>query len=122
MTPARRDATIVGLAVASAGAIGTLDFHASEVQPAVALLLLSSAALAYAAPARGWVVALILGVSVQATHLIADALGIAQRYPMQPRWSGLLALVPSTIGAVVGAAIGAMVRASRSESRTRSRG
>ena len=93
---------MVAVAVALSAFIGWLDFHASEVQPAVLLLLLITGVLSYLDPSRAWLWVLILGLSVQTTHIIATAFGITQRYPMTPAYGGLVALIPAAIGAACG--------------------
>jgi hypothetical protein len=94
--------TTLTIAVALSTLVGWLDFHASEVQPAVLLLMLITAGLAYVEPSRAWLWALIMGLSVQTTHVIASSLGITQRYPMTPAYGGLVALIPAAIGAACG--------------------
>lgn len=97
---------IVLLCVIVAPCIGWLDFHQSEVQPAVLLLFICSAVIAWLQPKYAWVVALMLGLSVVETQFVADVLGKTPAYPTGPRVAALLALIPASIGAAVGALIG----------------
>ena len=97
---------VVLLCVIAAPTIGWLDFQQTEVQPAVLLLLVCSAAIAWLQPKYAWVVALMLGLSIVETQFVADALGKTPAYPTGPRVGALLALIPASIGAAVGALIG----------------
>jgi hypothetical protein len=97
---------IVLLCVLVAPAIGWLDFHATEVQPAVLLLLVFSAAIAYLQPRYARVVALMLGLSIVETYFVAEAMGKTPAAPMVPRYGGLVALIPASIGAAAGAVLG----------------
>ena len=97
---------IVLLCLIVAPLIGWLDFHASEVQPAVALLLVASAVIAWLQPRYAWIVALMLGLSIIETHFVAEAMGKAPVTPSTPRIGALLALIPASIGAAAGALLG----------------
>lgn len=97
---------IVLLCVVAAPVLGVLDFNATEVQPPVVLLFVFSAVFSYMQPRYAWLVALMLGLSIVETHFVAAAMGKAPvTPPSSPAW-GLLALVPSSIGAAVGAMLG----------------
>lgn len=93
---------LIPIAIALSAFVGWLDFNASEVQPAVLLLLVITAGLSYVDPGTAWLWALIMGLSVQGTHIVASMLGLVQRYPMTPAAGGLLALIPAAIGAACG--------------------
>jgi hypothetical protein len=97
---------IVLLCAIVAPVIGWIDFHQTEVQPAVLLVLVSGAALAWLRPRAAWLVALMLGLSIIETHFVAQALGKTYAGPPSPTLSTLLALIPATIGAAVGAIAG----------------
>jgi hypothetical protein len=107
---------IVLLCVVVAPVIGWLDFHQTEMQPAVLLLLVSSAVIAWLQPRYAWIVALMLGLSITEAHFIADVLGKTPATPSVPRVATLLALIPASIGAALGALTGV---ASTSPSRRR---
>jgi hypothetical protein len=85
--------------------IGIVDFHQTEVQPAVLLLLVCSAAIAWLQPRYAWVVALMLGLSIITTQLVAEALGKTPAAPTVPRYGALVALIPASIGALIGAVL-----------------
>jgi hypothetical protein len=105
---------IVLLCVIVAPFIGWLDFHQAEVQPAVLLLLVCSAVIAWLQPRYAWIVALILGLSIVETQFVADALGKIPATPTGPRVAALLALIPASMGAAIGALVGVgMTRVSR---------
>jgi len=92
-------------ALALAALVGWLDFHSDEVQPAVLLILVITAALSFAAPTKAWLWALIMGLSVEATYLVALSAGLVPRAPMTPVAGGLLALIPAAIGAASGVGV-----------------
>jgi hypothetical protein len=98
---------ILALCVLFGALIGWVDFHATEVQPAVLLLLVCGAGIAWLQPRYAWIVALMLGLSIVETYFIGDALGKSPAAPMIPRYGGLVALIPASIGAAVGALLGA---------------
>ena len=90
---------IVLLCVIIGPFIGWFDFHQSEVQPAVLLLLVCSAALAWLRPGAAWLVALLLGLSIVETHFVAGVLGAIPKTPYGgPPYAGLIALIPASIG------------------------
>jgi hypothetical protein len=105
---------ILLLCVIAAPFIGWVDFHATEVQPAVFLLFAFGAVIAWLRPRAAWIVALILGLSIVETHFVADVLGKSPATPSTSRIAALLALIPASIGAAAGAllAVGS-TRASR---------
>lgn len=101
---------LTGIAIILSASVGWLDFHATEVQPAVLLLLVITGALSFAAPNNAWLWALIMGLSVEGTYLVASAMGMTPRDPMTPAAGGLLALIPAAIGAACGAGARAALR------------
>jgi hypothetical protein len=93
-------------AVAASGLIALLDLHASEVQPAAALILAGSALFAIAQPTRAWAGALIFGLGILIGHLAARVLGFRPSYAVEPNvFATLLALIPAALGAVCGVAL-----------------
>lgn len=97
---------IVLLCVIAGPLIGVLDFRATEVQPAVLMLLLFSAAIAYLQPRYAWIVALMLGLSIVETHFVAEVLGKVPATPSTSRVAALLALIPASVGAAIGGTLG----------------
>jgi len=87
--------------------IGWIDLRASEVQPVVLLMLISTALLGFAQPQRAWLAALIIGGSILAAHLIGPSVGLNPPYEVKPNvLVTLIALIPAFIGAYIGAFIG----------------
>ena len=101
---------VVPIAISLSAIVGWLDYHASEVQGTVLVLLVVTAVLAFAAPRLAWLTGLIMGLSVGGTYLVARALNIPPSYPVAAPWSTLIALVPAAIGAACGAGLGSMIR------------
>ena len=97
---------ILPLCAITAALIGWIDFHATEVQPAVLLLLVCGAAIAWLQPRYAWIVALMLGLSIVVTYFVGEALGLSPAAPMTPKYGGLVALIPASVGAAAGALIG----------------
>ena len=97
---------IYGLAVAASLGIAWLDSGASEVQPAVALLLVTTFALGAIQPRRAWRWALLVGLGIPVLHFASL---LAER-PSPPGMTHPLAafvpLVPAFLGAYVGALAG----------------
>jgi len=92
---------VIAIAVILSASVGWLDFHATEVQPAVFLILVITAGLSFAAPNSAWLWALIMGLSVEGTYLVALSAGLDPQFPTPPA-AGLLALIPAAIGAACG--------------------
>jgi hypothetical protein len=97
---------IVLLSVVAAPIIGVMDYRATEVQPAVLLLLVCSAAVSWLQPRYAWLVALMLGLSIVETHFVGAATGKTPVTSSSSPLGGLLALIPASIGAAVGAMLG----------------
>jgi len=97
---------VVLLCVIVGPVIGIIDFRATEVQPAVLLLLVGSAIISWLQPKYAWLVALMLGLSIVETHFVALAIGKAP--PSATALPTLLALIPACIGALTGAGLRAL--------------
>jgi hypothetical protein len=95
---------IVPIAVSLAAIVGWLDYHASEVQGTVLVIIVITAILSFAAPSHAWISALIMGLSIGGTYVVARAMGIPPTYPVNTPWSTLIALIPAAIGAGCGVA------------------
>jgi lipopolysaccharide export LptBFGC system permease protein LptF len=81
-------------------AIGVLDAHAEEVQPAVLLYLIAGAALGILAPRLALPVGILLGLGVPIVHAYIRINHLPLPYAMDSYASGFLALIPPTIGAL----------------------
>lgn len=95
---------LIPIAVLLSGLIGWADYHASEVQGTVLLLIVITGALAFASPSHAWIVGLIMGLSIAATYVVGKRLGFAPVYPIPHPMSTLIALIPAAIGAACGVA------------------
>lgn len=94
---------LIPIAVLLSGLIGWADYHASEVQGTVLLLIVITGALAFASPSYAWVVAAIMGLSIAGAYVIGKSMGLAPVYPIPHPVSTLIALIPAAIGAACGA-------------------
>jgi len=108
---------VLGLLAAST-LLMWVDHSPSDVanQAAMLVLVVSAAALGFAAPRWAWLSALVLGGCLAVTHVIYLAAGVALPYAMSPTgWSGpatlLILIIPAGIAASLGA--GAAVLAQR---------
>ena len=81
-------------------AIGVLDAHAEEVQPAVLLYLVAGAALGTFAPRRALPIGILLGLGVPIVHAYIRINHLPLPYSMDSYGSSFLALIPPTIGAL----------------------
>lgn len=94
----------IPLALVSGFAVGAVDLHAVEVQPAVLLILLFAGLLSFVQPRGAWLWGLLLGGAVPAAHFIAPLIGVHPPYPVLPnRWATFIALVPAFAAAGAGA-------------------
>ena len=92
------------LAVVLGLLIGYLDWHASEVQPIVLLVLIAVGAVSFFWPRWSWLAAIVVAVCIPIAHLIGRAMGYTESYPIEPNvWAALLALIPAFIAAGLGA-------------------
>jgi hypothetical protein len=108
---------VLGLLAAST-LLMWVDHSPSDVadQAAMLVLVVSAAALGFAAPRWAWLSALVLGGCLAVTHVIYLAAGVALPYAMSPTgWAGpatlLILIIPAGIAAYLGA--GAAVLAQR---------
>ena len=96
---------IVPSAICLSALVGWIDYHASEVQGTVIVLIVITAALSFAAPNCAWISALIMGLSIGGTYVVRhNLMGISPTYPMPHPLSSLIALIPAAIGAGGGVA------------------
>lgn len=87
--------------------IGYGDFHASEVQGTVLILLLFSFSLALTQSRGAWFRGLMIGIGVPGAHLVGLFLGSPAPYPVQPNVvATFLALIPAMIGTCTGILLG----------------
>lgn len=105
---------LIPIAVLLSGLIGWADYHASEVQGTVLLLIVITGALAFASPSHAWLVGLIMGLSVAGTYVVGKWLGFSPVDPIPHPMSTLIALIPAAIGAACGAAARVGLRSAQS--------
>jgi len=103
---------LLPLALLAAAGTGWLDTHAEEVQPAVLLLVVTTAVLCFVDPRRAWLWWLLLGLSIPGAHLWMRAVDAALPYTMDGFAGTFLALLPAGVGALLGLGSRRMVRAS----------
>jgi hypothetical protein len=84
-------------------AIGIVDAHAGEVQPAVALFLVAGAALGALAPRVSIPLGALLGLGVPIVGAWMRLRHLPLAYETNSYWGGFLALIPATLGALAGA-------------------
>jgi hypothetical protein len=96
---------LIGALVVGALA-GYIDQHNEEVQATVLVLVVGMTVIGYLLPKWSWLAALIAGSCILAAALISRAMGIPERFPIEPNvFASLLAIIPAGIGALVGVAI-----------------
>lgn len=93
---------VVILALLAAVIIDAVDVHATEVQATLMVLLPATFLLGLLHPRRAWLWALIIGLSIPLTYLLAGPLGIVTAEPPSPPYTGLIVLVPAFIGTYAG--------------------
>ncbi len=105
--------TLLLLPLALLVAAGTrwIDRHAEEVQLAVLLLFVASAAFSFLDPRRAWLWWLVLGLSIPGTHLWVRVTGTPLPYEVGNFGSTFLALLPAGFGALLGLGARRMTRA-----------
>ena len=81
-------------------AIGILDSHAEEVQPAVLLYLIAGAALGSLAPRVALPTGILLGLGVPIVHAYIRINHLSLPYATDGYAGSFLALIPPTIGAL----------------------
>ena len=96
-------------------AVGYVNTHTDEETVVAGFLLLSSFALGFAQPGRPWRWALLLGLSVPLSALLALVLGLRLPYPndLDNVATSLVALIPAFVAAYLGAGFRQTVRQPR---------
>ncbi len=103
----KMDMVWCGLALAAGLITGWIDFHATEVLPAVACVLLFGGLLGLGRPGKAWLWAVILATALPVFYLVSMALGFSPADGPQP---GIYALFIVVIPALIGAYGGALAR------------
>lgn len=86
--------------------VGYVNLHASEVQAPVLAILVFTFLLGYLHPRRAWIWALVLGLSILLSYVVAPVAGYHTPYPPSPNiFATLIALIPACIGAYAGVLI-----------------
>jgi hypothetical protein len=100
----RRAAGLAALAFGCGLLAAYVDFHATEVQATVLVLLLFTFAFGFASPRRAWRLGLAVGIAVPLAHILNHLLHRPPPYPVEPNLlATLIALIPAQIGATMGA-------------------
>jgi hypothetical protein len=87
-----------------------VDFHATEVQAILLIILLSGFTLGWAVPKRAWRWAVLIAVWLPATHMVVFALQKAEPAQRHPYFSRFMTLLPALVFALLGVYGGAFVR------------
>jgi hypothetical protein len=99
----RRSAGLSLLAFAMGLLTGYIDFHATEVQATVGVLLIFTFIFGFASPRQTWRWALCIGIGVPLLHILNSLLRLPPPYPVEPNILGtFIALIPAFIGAYCG--------------------
>lgn len=93
---------------------GTLDFNATEPQPAALLVLIFAGILGYFQPRTAWRWAILVVLGLPLAHLTLRQLGFQPRDPVSPsEYATLIALIPGFIGAYGGVLVRKAIDAKR---------
>jgi hypothetical protein len=87
-----------------------VDFHASEVQATLLVLLVSSFALGCIKPRRAWLSALIMAALLPGVHVTVFAFRSSETSQGHPYLSRLMMLLPALVASFVGACLGVFLR------------
>jgi len=109
---ANRVAVLASLfAVLAGGAAAYVDFHASEVQATLLVLIAVNFVLGWAAPKKAWHRALIVAVILPAVHVAAYAFGRVGAQHGHPYVSRLMIFLPAFLASGLGAYAGVLLNA-----------
>ncbi len=99
------DAIFFALAILAGLIVSWIDTHATEVQPAVLMLLLFSAVFGFIRSRSAWRWAIILSFTLFLGDILFHVLGVKWIEPPQPNvFATLIGLIPSLIGTYAGVA------------------
>jgi hypothetical protein len=102
---------LLSLAAMACGWYATyVDFHATEVQATLLVILLGSFLLGSLAPKRAWRSALLAAVWLPTVQVIAFAMRHAGPGPGHPYWSRIMILLPTLAASLLGACGGVLFR------------
>ena len=106
-----RDRSCLALALVCGGCCGFVELHTTEVVSTIVVLLLTGALLGFARPQFFWLWALITGVSVPASYLVARLVGITPReWPHTGAIASYLGIAAFAIAvALFGSGMGALI-------------
>jgi len=110
VTATNRVAAGAGLfAILAGGAAAYVDFHATEVQATLLVLIAMNFVLGWAAPKKAWHRALIVAIILPAVHVAAYALGRVDANHGHPYVSRLMIFFPAFLASVLGAYAGVLL-------------
>ena len=102
---------LVAFAAVVCGCYATyVDFHASEVQATLLILLVTSFALGCIKPRRAWLSAMIIAVFLPGIHVFLFAVRSSKTGQGHPYLSRLMMLIPALAASFVGAYLGVFLR------------
>ena len=83
---------------------GIVSLRTNEVQPAVFVIAVVCMILGFATPKFAWLWAIIVGIGVFASYVIAGIVHYPVKYPPEPNiYASLIALAPAFVAAYIGA-------------------
>jgi hypothetical protein len=106
----RASLSLSALAIVCGCVISYIDFHASEVQATLLVILVCNSLLGFFWPKRAWRQALLVGVCLPAIHVIAFSFSDRALWEWRPYLSRLMILAPSVTASVIGAYVGVLAR------------
>lgn len=113
-TSLRLTALCTALALLGGLIAGTIDFNATEPQPAALLVLIFAGLLGMIQPRAAWRWAIIVALGLPLAHLSLRQLGFQPRDPVSPgEYATLIALIPGFIGAYGGVLIRRVAQSAR---------
>ena len=98
----------IALLVVADATIGLLDLHATEPQPATAMILALAAVLTWRTPSLAplWLVG--SAASIPLAYVLAPVLGIVPRDPPTRLWTTAVTLIPAGLGTAMGLGLRAL--------------
>lgn len=101
-----RNFLILLLAITIGLLAGYIDWRSDEVQAVVLVLFMGSVITGYLHPHMAWFFALVSGVTLTLSHVIAYKMGYEPYYTVDPNpWESLFGIIPAIIGAYIGVLI-----------------
>ena len=106
----RKQAAVSFAAILAGTFAAYVDFHATEVQATLLVLMATTFVLGYAAPKGAWRWALIIAALLPAMHLASVVLHGGHSNERHPYFSRFMILVPASVACFTGVYTGAFFR------------